>query len=257
MRTLAVIVCAAAVASCVDTEPAAAPEPSSTVVTTTATIRIKRPSTSIGTVPAVTLVGSTTEVGPVTPPSATVGVAVSTPYVVPVADASGAGWGETHSAYPATDIFNGGCGGTIVSPVNGVLLEVRRVDDYDPAVDNPATRGGRSVSILGDDGVRYYLAHFDLIDEFAESGARVDAGASLGTIGTTGRSSACHVHFGISPPCPEREFSVRRGVVWPSRYLDDWREGGQASPAEEVATFVAEQPDACREAAADPNAAQA
>ena len=68
-----------------------------------------------------------------------------------------------------------------------------------------------------------------------EPGVRVDAGAPLGTIGTTGRSSACHVHFGISPPCPEREWSVRRGVVWPYRYLDDWRNGGQASPAEEVA----------------------
>ncbi len=181
----------------------------------------------------------------------------TTPYVVPVADPSEAGWGDTHSTYPATDIFNNGCGGTIVAPVNGVLLEVRRVNSYDPLVDNPATRGGRSVSILGDDGVRYYLAHFELIDVSLESGGLVVAGESLGTIGTTGRSSACHVHFGISPPCPDREWSVRRGVVWPYRYLDDWRDGGQASPADEVAAFVAEQPDACRRAAADPNAADA
>ena len=262
MRTLAVLAFAAAVASCVDTGPAAAPEPSSTVATTltattSTTITTMRPSTSVGTVPAMTLARSTTTVGPVTPPSTTTVAAATTPYVIPVADALGAGWGDTHSTYPATDIFNDGCGGTIVSPVNGVLLEVRRSNDFDPAVDNPATRGGRSVSILGDDGVRYYLAHFELIDHFAEPGVRVDAGASLGTIGTTGRSSACHVHFGISPPCPEREFSVRRGVVWPNRYLDDWREGGQASPAEEVAAFVAEQPDACREAAVDPNAADA
>ena len=83
------------------------------------------------------------------------------------------------------------------------------------------------------------------------------AGDHLGTIGTTGRSSACHVHFGMSPPCPEREWSVRRGVVWPYRYLDDWRSGGQASPADEVAAFVAEQPDACASAADDPVAADA
>ena len=139
-----------------------------------------------------------------------------------------------------------------MSPVNGVLLEVRRINDYDPAVDNPATRGGRSVSILGDDGVRYYLAHFELVADALEPGGRVAAGDPIGTIGTTGRSSACHLHFGISPPCPDREWSVRRGVVWPFAYLDDWRRGGQASPVAEVAAFVETQPDACAEAAADP-----
>ena len=144
-----------------------------------------------------------------------------------------------------------------MSPVNGVLLEVRRINDYDPAVDNPTTRGGRSLSILGDDGVRYYLAHFELVADGLEPGGRVAAGDPLGTIGTTGRSSACHVHFGISPPCPDREWSVRRGVVWPFAYLDDWRHGGQASPVAEVAAFVETQPDACAEAAADPFAADA
>jgi hypothetical protein len=57
------------------------------------------------------------------------------------------------------------CGADVVSPVNRELIEVRRVNAYDPTVDNPATRGGRSISILGDDGVRYYLAHFDTIVE--------------------------------------------------------------------------------------------
>ena len=86
----------------------------------------------------------------------------TTPYGLPVADVSGAGWSGTHSSYPATDVFVG-CGAEIVSPVWGTVLEVRRINAYDPAVDNPATRGGRSVAILGYDGVRYYLAHFDTI----------------------------------------------------------------------------------------------
>ena len=221
-------------------------------------------ATTTTTASSTTLGAGTTTAPPAGPDVNTPGIvpatapaATTSPYVVPVADASGAGWGDTHSTYPATDIFDNGCGGAIVSPVNGLLLEVRRVNSYDPEVDNPATRGGRSVSILGDDGVRYYLAHFELIDDALEPGVRVNAGAPLGTIGTTGRSSACHVHFGISPPCPDREWSVRRGVVWPHRYLEDWRAGGQASPVEEVAAFVAEQPDACREAAADPNAVDA
>lgn len=175
----------------------------------------------------------------------------STPYVVPVADVAGAGWSDTHAAYPATDIFNNGCGGAVVAPVNGQLLEVRRVDGYDPAIDNPATRGGRSISMLGDDGVRYYLAHFEQIATELAPGGRVEAGQEIGTIGSTGRSSACHLHFGISPPCPDPEWSVRRGVVWPARYLDDWRIGTPTSPADEVAAFVADRPTACAEAAAD------
>lgn len=136
-----------------------------------------------------------------------------------------------------------------MSPVPGVALEVRRVDSWDPAVDDPATRGGRSVAILGDDGARYYLAHFDTIEEAIEPGARVEAGQQLGGVGDTGRTSACHVHFGISPPCPEAEWSIRRGVIWPFPYLDAWRAGEQASPAEEVAAWSAANPDACAAAA--------
>ena len=44
---------------------------------------------------------------------------------------------------------------------------------WDPAVGDPATRGGNAVSIVGDDGVRYYLAHFQLIDPAITPGARV------------------------------------------------------------------------------------
>lgn len=178
----------------------------------------------------------------------------TTPYVVPVVDVAAAGWGTTHSAYPATDVFLA-CGSALVSPVNGTLLEVRRVDAWSADVDNPATRGGRSISIRGDDGVRYYMAHFDTIDASLEPGVRVTAGQSLGTMGTTGRSSACHLHFGISPECPGREWSVRRGAVWPYPYLDAWRRGEQVSPVDEVTAWSAANPDACALAMADPFAA--
>ena len=132
-----------------------------------------------------------------------------TAYVLPVADIDLASWGQTHGrGYPATDIFVG-CGASIVSPVTGVVLEVRFVDAYDPAVDNPATAGGLSISVLGDDGVRYYLAHFRLILDAIQPEVRVTAGQRLGEMGDTGRASACHVHFGLSPPCPGKEWSVR------------------------------------------------
>lgn len=180
----------------------------------------------------------------------------TTPYGLPVADAARAAWGTTHSTYPATDIFLG-CGATLVSPVHGTVLEVRRTDAYDPAVDNPATRGGKSVAILGFDGVRYYLAHFDTIEAGLAVGQRVELGQKLGTMGDTGRTSACHLHFSISPPCPGKEWSVRRGVVWPYPYLDAWRRGEQRSPVAEVQQWTIEHPTACADAMADPYAPDA
>lgn len=229
--------------------------------TTTTTTTITAPSgpdatqptagTTMTTAPsdAATTTSTTSTAPPTTTTTTTTSPATMTQYVVPVVGA-GTSWGDTHSSYPATDIFVvGGCAGSIVSPVAGVALEVRRVDSWDPAVDDPATRGGRSVAILGDDGVRYYLAHFDTIESAIEPGARVEAGQPLGIVGETGRTSACHVHFGISPPCPDAEWSVRRGVIWPFPYLDAWRAGEQASPAEEVAEWSAANPDACAAAA--------
>ena len=173
----------------------------------------------------------------------------TTPYGLPVADVSGAGWSPTHSTYPATDIFLG-CGAALVSPVDGTVLEVRRVDSWDPVIDDPATRGGRSVAILGFDGVRYYMAHFDTIEPDLAVGRQVQLGQTLGTMGDTGRSSACHLHFSISPPCPGEEWSVRRGVVWPYPYLDAWRRGEQLSPAAEVEQWVVDNPTACADAIA-------
>jgi hypothetical protein len=222
-------------------EPPSTETPEATSVSTT----VEPPMQT--TTSTITTTTTSTTTTPVPEPT-------TTPYVIPVANASSAGWGDNHSTYPATDIFENGCGNSIVSPVNGVLLEVRRINSYDPAIDNPATRGGRSISILGDDAVRYYLAHFELIDELLVPGQRVAVEQYLGTIGTTGRSSACHVHFGISPPCPDQEWSVRRGAIWPYRYLNDWKSGGQLSPVDEVTQFLAANPDACSVAAADPTA---
>ena len=87
-------------------------------------------------------------------------------YVVPVSAGVTVGYGGvgSHHDYPAADIFAWtGCGTPLVSPVDGRVLEVRTVDLYDPATDNPGDRGGNYVGILGVDGVRFYLAHLDTV----------------------------------------------------------------------------------------------
>jgi peptidoglycan LD-endopeptidase LytH len=167
-------------------------------------------------------------------------------YAFPVKPASAASYGRAHHDYPATDIF-AACGTDVISPTAGVVQEVSRKDLWDPAVNDGATRGGLSVSIVGRDGVRYYGSHFATITTGIEPGAKVATGQSLGTVGRTGsaRPTPCHLHFGISPPCGVGDWDVRRGVVptWP--YLDAWKAGTQRSPAKEVAAWRAANPTRC------------
>ncbi|MEZ5257482.1 MAG: M23 family metallopeptidase [Ilumatobacteraceae bacterium] len=164
-------------------------------------------------------------------------------------------WGSTHHDYPAADVF--GCGAEVLATTSGTIERVRTEDLWDPASDNPAHRGGEFVSLVGDDGVRYYVAHLGSVA--VEAGQRVAAGDVLGVMGQTGnaRNSVCHTHFGISRPCPELEWEVRRGEIWPQPFLDDWRNGGQASPAAQIAAVVAESPTRCADAAAAPYATDA
>jgi murein DD-endopeptidase MepM/ murein hydrolase activator NlpD len=148
-------------------------------------------------------------------------------------------YARTHHDYPATDLM-APCGATVVAVTNGVVLEVNRIDTYDRRVNAGATRGGLSVSILGDDGVRYYGSHYSAIGPGINPQARVTAGQPIARVGDTGDASACHVHFGISPPCARMgDWWIRRGVIWPWPYLDSWRSGGAKSPADAVAAWHA------------------
>lgn len=202
----------------------AGPEPSgSAPVTPVISVAPTVASTSPGTVPAVPV------------------------YVFPFTGRD-VSFGDTHHDYPAIDVF--GCGATVVAPTSGVIVEVSLEDRWDPAVNDPATRGGKFVSLDGDDRVRYYVAHLDSVA--VAVGQRVTPGTPLGVMGQTGnaRNSACHTHVGFSWMCPSAEWQVRRGKVWPQDFLRAWRDGRQDSPADAVALSQLADPDACAEAAA-------
>jgi murein DD-endopeptidase MepM/ murein hydrolase activator NlpD len=164
-------------------------------------------------------------------------------------------YGTTHHDYPAIDVF--GCGATVVAPTAGTVTEARSIDLWDSKVNDPATRGGKYVTLLGDDGVRYYFAHLASLDTALD--ARVAPGDALGVMGQTGnaRLSACHTHVGISWPCATTEWQVRRGEIWPSTYLDAWRAGEQLSPVSEVVAGQIASPQACADAARAKSAAAA
>ncbi|WP_206051866.1 M23 family metallopeptidase [Nocardioides ferulae] len=144
-------------------------------------------------------------------------------------------YATVHHHYPAVDMFaERGC--LFVAPVSGRVDEVTRVDTWSAAVNDGATRSGRSVSLVGDDGVRYYGSHLEAVLDGVRPGRRVTAGTPLGRIGDSGSAAGTgtHLHFGISWPTPPEHWWIRRGTVAPQRYLDAWREGRQASPAQEV-----------------------
>jgi murein DD-endopeptidase MepM/ murein hydrolase activator NlpD len=152
-------------------------------------------------------------------------------YYFPVQPSEAATYGDTHHTYPATDIF-GPVGTTVVAVTNGVVDELRVTDPWDPTVDDGATRGGRYVSIVGDDGVRYYCSHLDGVDPVIAPGSRVRAGQVIGTLGNSGDAVTTppHVHFGISRPTFRGDWEVRRGEIWPYDYLQAWTRGEDVTP---------------------------
>jgi murein DD-endopeptidase MepM/ murein hydrolase activator NlpD len=150
-------------------------------------------------------------------------------------------YGHFHHDYPATDIFaEHGC--RFVAPTDGTVTEVARVDRWDPSSDRGADRGGRSVAMVGTDGVRYYGSHLERVAAGIAPGAQVRAGQLLGLIDNSGdaRSTPTHLHFGISWPTRPGIWWVRRGVVAPWPYLDSWRAGGSRSPAPAVRAALAD-----------------
>jgi murein DD-endopeptidase MepM/ murein hydrolase activator NlpD len=120
---------------------------------------------------------------------------------------------------------------------DGVVQELSRTDSWNSRVNSGDTRGGLFVSVVGDDGVRYYGSHLREVDAALSPGVRVRRGQRLGAVGDTGdaKGVGCHLHFGLSAPCGPGDWQRRRGEVWPQKYLDAWRTASPASPAPEIA----------------------
>ena len=169
---------------------------------------------------------------------ANLSIATAAPiYTFPVAGCT-VTYSKYHHDYPASDIFaKKGC--AFVSPVAGVVDEVNTVDKWSGKTNKGADRGGLSISIIGDDGNRYYGSHLSKIETNIVAGVRVASGEKLGEIGSTGsaRGTKPHLHFGISYPTDKGIWWVRRGVgletkgkTSPWKYLQAWQAGKDLKP---------------------------
>ena len=158
-------------------------------------------------------------------------------YTFPVAGCT-VTYGKYHHDYPATDIqAKKGC--AFVSPVAGVIDEVAIVDKWSGKTNLGPDRGGLSISVIGNDGVRYYGSHLSKIEAVIVPGYKVATGEKLGEIGSSGsaRGTKPHLHFGISYPTEKGIWWVKRGVgleskgkTSPWKYLQAWQAGKDLKP---------------------------
>ena len=169
-------------------------------------------------------------------------------YTFPVAGCT-VTYSKYHHDYPASDIFaKKGC--AFVSPIAGVVDEVNTVDKWSGKTNLGADRGGLSISILGDDGLRYYGSHLSKIEANIVPGYKVATGEKLGEIGSTGsaRGTKPHLHFGISYPTEKGIWWVRRGVglekgkTSPWKYLQAWQAGNDLKPKLTVPSAIPAEP---------------
>ena len=169
-------------------------------------------------------------------------------YTFPVAGCT-VTYSKYHHDYPATDIFaKKGC--AFVSPIAGVVDEVNTVDKWSGKTNLGADRGGLSISILGDDGLRYYGSHLSKIEANIVPGYKVATGEKLGEVGSTGsaRGTKPHLHFGISYPTDKGIWWVRRGVglekgkTSPWKYLQAWQVGKDLKPKLVVPSVIPAEP---------------
>lgn len=104
--------------------------------------------------------------------------------------AQGIDWGVIHS-HNGVDIANT-CGTSIVAAADGTVK----------SVDTGWNGGyGTAVLIRHGNGTETYYAHMAKV--LVEAGDKVEQGEKLGTIGLTGKTTGCHVHFevhgGVNP----------------------------------------------------------
>ncbi len=102
-------------------------------------------------------------------------------------------WGNARSrgrSHQGTDIFPGS-GNYVYAVVDGRLTS--RV--WDGAGHN----AGNAWSLTGADGTRFFFAHLSDFAPELKVGSNVRAGQIIGWVGSTGNSSASHLHFEVRP----------------------------------------------------------
>ncbi len=156
---------------------------------------------------------------------------------------------KDHNGYPAVDVE--GCYAKVLAPTSGTIVKVHRLDKWTKEEDSPGTRGGLTITLVGDDGVRYYFSHLGRIKVLLDQ--RVAAGDWIGVMGSSGnaRVTRCHTHFGISRVCQLAEVYLLQGEIWPQKYLDAWRKGVQLSPKREMNKLIKNDPQGCTRSRAD------
>ena len=169
-------------------------------------------------------------------------------YTFPIAGCS-VKYGKYHHDYPATDIdAKKGC--AFVAPIAGVIDEVNIVDKWSGKTNLGADRGGLSISLIGDDGNRYYGSHLSKIEVNIVPGYKVATGEKLGEIGSSGSAKGTkpHLHFGISYPTDKGVWWVRRGVglekgkTSPWKYLQAWQVGKDLKPKVVIPAVIPAEP---------------
>jgi len=169
-------------------------------------------------------------------------------YTFPIAGCT-VKYGKYHHDYPATDIdAKKGC--AFVAPIAGVIDEVNIVDKWSGKTNLGADRGGLSISLIGDDGNRYYGSHLSKIEANIVPGYKVATGEKLGEIGTSGSAKGTkpHLHFGISYPTDKGVWWIRRGVglekgkTSPWKYLQAWQVGKDLKPKVVIPAVIPAEP---------------
>ena len=148
-------------------------------------------------------------------------------YSFPVQPVEKAAFSRGGHSYPGIDIF-GKPGTAFVAPVSGTIEDLQRNDEWDEKNNDAEKKGGRWVSLIGDDGFRYYGSHLESVSEKIRIGQRIRPGEFLGYLGNSGNAGKTprHLHFGISPATKPYTWKTRRGEVEPYPFLQCTLEKG-------------------------------
>lgn len=105
------------------------------------------------------------------------------------------------------DISTASCGAAVLAPMNGIVRS------------SYVTGSGEHVIVLNHGG-GWCTSYGHMASRAVAKGARVVAGQKIGTIGNTGNSRGCHLHFGVKSDVPAgaNYYSVTVGKMrdpWP------------------------------------------